>query len=159
MPLRSLFGQSKRKAYDKLISVTIGEDRTLVERDVESTGLYFVNGQDLLGYDSFPEAVARGLNGDGDKVKDIGQACVLFEPMSRPFSFDTLDWIDESRMSSRKKILASARSEAEARAIQDIQDESNYDKVSTGFLILVALFAVIGLLFLLNSGIIQGLIG
>lgn len=159
MALRNLFGQSKRTAYDKFLSITIGEDRSLVRRDIESTGLNFINGADLLGYDSFPEAVCRGLVGDGDRVKDIGQACTLYEPMARPFSFDTLDWIADARMSSRAKILASARSEAESRVIQDIQDEANYDKVSTGFLILVALFAVIGLLFLLQSGIIEDLIG
>ena len=79
--------------------------------------------------------------------------------MARPFSFDSLDWIPEAKMSSRAKVLASARSEAESRVVQDIEDEANYDKVSTGFLILVALFAVIGLLFLLQSGIIQDLIG
>lgn len=159
MALRELFGRSKRSTYDRLLSITIGEDRSLVRRDIESTGLNFVNGQDLLCYDSFPEAVCRGLLGDGDNVKDLGQACTLFEPMARPFSFDTLDWIADERMSSRSKVLASARSEAESRVIQDIQDEANYDKVSTGFLILVALFVVVGLLFLLQSGIIQDVIG
>lgn len=158
MALRSLFGSSKRTAYEKLLSVTIGEDRTLVRRAIESTGLYFVNGRDLLGYDSFPEAAARCLIGDGDKVKDLGQACTLFEPMARPLSYDTLNWIDENRMSSRAKILASARSEAESRVVQDIQDEANYDRVSTGFLILVALFAIVALLFLVQSGILQDLI-
>ena len=159
MALRSLFGKTKRTDYDKLLAVIIGEDRTLVERDIDSTGLSFVSGQDLLGYDSHTEAVGRGLHGDSDKVKDIGQACILYEPMARPFSFYTLNWIDEGRMSSRAKILASARSEAESRVVQDIQDEDNYDKVSTGFLILVALFAIIALIFLLQSGIIQDLIG
>jgi len=79
--------------------------------------------------------------------------------MARPFSYDTLDWIAESKMSSRSKVLASARSEANARVVQDIQDEAHYDRVSTGFLILVALFAIVGLIFVLQSGIIQSLIG
>lgn len=158
MALRELFGKSKRTAYIKILSITIGEDRTLVRRNIDSTGLEFVNGDDLLGYDSFPEAISRGLIGSGDKIKDIGQVCTLYEPMARPFSYDTLDWIGEKRMSSRAKILASARSEAQSRVIQDLQDEANYDRVSTGFLILVALFAIIGLVFLLQSGIIQDLI-
>lgn len=158
MALRELFGRTKRTKYDKIMALIIGEDRTLVVKDIDSTGLNFINGDDLLGYDSFPEAVARGLDGDGANVKDLGQACLLFEPMSRPLSFDILDWISEARMSSRSKVLASARSEAQSQVIQDLQDEAHYDRVSTGFLILVALFAIIALLFLLQSGIIQDLI-
>ena len=159
MALRELFGKSKRSNYDKLLAVTIGEDRTLVRRDIDSTGLNFINGQDLLGYDSSPEAVARAVLHKGGKEINIGATCTLYEPMARPFSYDTLDWIAESRMSSRAKVLASARSEAQSRVIQDIQDEANFDRVSTGFLILVAMFAIIGLVFLLQSGIIQDLIG
>lgn len=159
MALRELFGKSKRKDYDKLLAITIGEDRILVERDIDSTGLNYINGQDLAGYDSSPDSVARVLYGDGDNVKDGGQACILFEPMARPFSFDSLDWVGEDRVSSRAKVLASARSEAESRVVQDLEDEANYDRVSTGFLILVALFAITALLFLLQSGIIQQLIG
>jgi len=159
MALRELFGKSKRSDYDKLLAVTTGEDRTLVRRDIAATGLNFINGRDLLGYDSSPEGVARCIVHRGGKERIIGSACTLYEPMARPFSHDTLDWIAESKMSSRSKVLSSARSEANARVVQDIQDEAHYDRVSTGFLILVALFAVVGLLFLLQSGIIQDLIG
>jgi hypothetical protein len=159
MALRELFGKSKRSAYDKLMAVTKGEDRTLVRRDIESTGLSFINGRDLLGYDSSPEAVGKAILHRGGKEYYIGACCSLFEPMARPFSFDSLDWIPELRMSSRSKLLASARNEARSRVVQDIEDEANYDRVSTGFLILVALFAIVGLLFLLQSGIIQDIIG
>ena len=158
MALRELFGKSKRKEYDKLLSITHGEDRTLTRRDIESTGLDFINGKDLLAYDSNAEAVVRCILHKGGKEIYLGAACSLYEPMARPFSFDTLDWIAEGRMASRSKVLASARSEARARVVQDIQDEAHYDRVSTGFLILVALFAIIGLIFLLQSGIIQDLI-
>ena len=159
MALRELFGKSKRKDYDKILSVTTGEDRSLARRDIESTGLNFINGRDLLGYDSSTEAIARCILHRGGKEIYLGAACSLYEPIARPFSFDTLDWIAEDRMASRSKVLASARSEARARVVQDIQDEAHYDRVSTGFLILVALFAIVGLIFLLQSGIIQDLIG
>lgn len=159
MALRELFGKSKRKEYDKILSVTTAEDRTLVRRDIESTGLNFINGRDLLGYDSSTEAVARAVLHKGGKKIFLGACCTLYEPIARPFSYDTLDWIAEDRMATRSKVLASARSEARARVVQDIQDESHYDRVSTGFLILVSFFAIVGLIFLLQSGIIQDLIG
>jgi len=135
----------------------IGEDRKLIRRDMEATGIFFLDHKNLLAYDSLPEAIGAYTQIQGNRKRDLGQISLLYEPMARPFSFESLTWAQIEH--KEEVILASARSEGSSRAIQSMEKADRFDKMSTILLLLSAGVMGMGLLFALQSGIFSKLLG
>jgi len=149
----------KQAKVGTITNVVFGEDKTLWHRQMDATGFYFFDQSTLLGYDSFPESIGTYIHTAKQKEKYLGQTSVLFEPMARPFSFASLSWVDEKRLSEKSVILESGRSEGYAKAVRDMDIGDRFDRMSTILLIMVALVGIMALLFVIQSGVLKDLIG
>jgi len=150
------FGKKSRKA-PSAGCIIIGEDRNLSHRGLDATGVFFLDHDNLLAYDSLPEAIGSCTQLRGGRKRNLGHTSILYEPMSRPFSFQTLDWAAVDHKG--EVILASSRSEGSSRAIQAMEKEARFDKMSTILLLLSAGVIGMALLFALQSGILSSIFG
>ena len=150
------FGKKSRKALTAGC-IVIGEDRNLAHRGLDATGVFFLDHNNLLGYDSLPEAIGACTQLRGGRKRNLGHTSILYEPMSRPFSFQNLDWAMVDHKT--EVILASARSEGSSRAIQAMEKADRFDKMSTILLLLSAGVIGMALLFALQSGILSKIFG
>ena len=152
-----MFGKKDRKK-DEALCIMLGEDRKLSLEKLEATGVTLIHNDNRLAFNSLPEAIGvftRILRG-GVK-RQVGQVSVLFEPMARPYSFKDLDWAKVSH--KEEVILATARSEGAAKAVQSMEKEDRFDKMATILLLLSAGVIGMALLFALQSGIFSKLTG
>lgn len=161
MGFGTLFGfGNKNKASIYMPCIVFGEDRTKTHRDLTSTGVYLLDPKNRLGYDSFPDSIAscyeQQRNGE---MKYVGQVCVVYEPMSRPWDFKKQAWADKDLARKADVILESARCEGESQAIQEISDEDKASKMQTALLLLIGIMGVLALLYVFQSGLIQKIIG
>jgi hypothetical protein len=148
----------KRRQTTGISCVVIGEDKRLTHRTLESTGVFLLDSTNLLAFDSFPEAVGSLSRRQKDNTsKYLGLTSLLYEPMSRPFSFRTLDWVNVEH--KKDIILDSALSEGCSRAVQNMELADRFDKMSTILLIAVAGVIGMGLLFVLQSGLLSNIFG
>lgn len=151
MGLGSLFGGKSKKAT--VTCLVIGEDRKLSFRNLEATGVFFLDNSNRLAYDSLPEAIGVCTQVRNGKEKYRGQVSIIYEAMARPFSFVASTW---AQVDQREEvILASARSEGSSKAIQSMENADRFDKMSTILLLLVAGVIGMALLFALQSGILS----
>lgn len=154
-----LFSLGKRKRQTTGIScIIIGEDKRLTHRTLESTGVFLLDSQNLLAFDSFPEAIGNLSHHQKDKpAKYLGQTSILYEPMARPFSFKTLDWVT---IKHKEDVLKdSALSEGCSRAVQNMDLADRFDRMSTILLIAVAGVIGMALLFVIQSGLLSSIFG
>ena len=161
MGIARLFGLgNKNKAAISMPSVVLGEDKTKTQRNLESTGVYLLDQRNRLGYDSFPDAIASCFEEQKNGTKKyLGQTCVIFEPMSRPWDFKKCNWVDKDLARKKEVILESARSEGYSRAIQEITDEDQANRMQTALLLLIGIMGVLALLYVFQSGLIQKIMG
>lgn len=152
-----LFG-NKKKQISTIRCITIGEDKRLSHRQMESTGVFLLDSKSLLAYDSFPEAVGSlSHHQKDDTSKYLGLTSVLYEPMARPFSFRTLDW---AKIEHKEDVIKdSALSEGQSRAIQNMELADRFDKMSTILLLAVGGVMVMALLFVIQSGLLDKIFG
>ena len=152
-----IFGRKSRQTTG-IPCIVIGEDKRLTHRTLESTGVFLLDEQNLLAYNSFPEAVGSLSSRQKDEtVKYLGLTSVLYEPMSRPFSFKTLDWVNVEH--KKDVILDSALSEGCSRAVQRMDMADRFDRMSTILLIAVAGVIGMALLFVFQSGLLDNVFG
>lgn len=152
-----LFGK-KRKQTTAISCIVIGEDKRLTHRTQESTGVFMLDERNLLAYNSFPEAIGSLSHCQkSGTLKYLGLTSLLYEPMSRPFSFKTLDWVDVEH--KKDVILDSALSEGCSRAVQQMDMADRFDRMSTILLIAVAGVIGMGLLFVFQSGLLDKVFG
>lgn len=153
-----MFGRKKHK-LSAISCLVIGEDRTLDFRNEESTGLYLVDQANRLAYDSYPEAVGTHSMVSRGRTRNMGQVCVLYEPMSRPWSFKTNTWMTKEMCRKKDVILANARAEGYSMAIQRKDDDDRAAKMQLALLLLIGLFGTVVLMFVFQSGLIKSLFG
>jgi len=152
-----LFG-NKGKTTTEIPCIVIGEDKRLTHRTLDSTGVFMLDERNLLAYNSFPEAIGSLSHRQKDaKTKYLGLTSVLYEPMSRPFSFKTLDWVNVEH--KKDVILDSALSEGCSRAVQRMDMADRFDRMSTILLIAVAGVIGMALLFVFQSGLLDKVFG
>jgi len=152
-----LFGR-KVKQTSATPCIVIGEDKRLTHRTMESTGVYVLDADNLLAFDSFPEAIGSFSHRQKDDTsKYLGLTSLLYEPMARPFSFRTLDWV---KVEHKEDIIkSSALSEGCSRAVQNLELADRFEKMSTILLIAVAGVIGFGLLFVIQSGLLDNVFG
>ena len=153
-----MFGLNKKPKKTTLPCLVIGEDRKLFHREMETTGVFFLDDDNRLAYDSLPESIGMctQIMRDGTK-KYRGQVSLLYEPMARPWSFKDLGWAQVDH--NEEVILASGRSEGASRAVQRMEKEDRFDKMATILMLLSAGVIGMGLLFAVQSGIFTQLFG
>jgi len=112
-----------------------------------------------LAYDSYPEAMGTHTIVARGRARNVGQICVLYEPMSRPWSFKTNTWMPKELCRKKDVVLKNARAEGYSMSIQRKDDDDKSARMQTALLLLIALFAVVVLLFVFQSGLIADLLG
>ena len=149
------FGKKSRQT-SSIPCIVIGEDKHLSHRMLESTGVFLLDEQNLLAFDSFPEGIGSFTRRQkDDTTKYLGLASLLYEPMARPFSFKSLDWV---KMEHKKDVIKdSALSEGCSRAVQRLDLADRFDRMSTILLIAVAGVIAMALLFVLQSGLLSSI--
>ncbi len=126
----------------------IGEDRTVRDADLQSTGEYLIDGDNSLCYDVSPASVRKLVkSGVASQPHSL-----LFEPSARPFNFSTLTW--EASDSSSAVILKDARYEGANRAIEEAAQEDSTERLSMILMILAVIFGLVCLVFLAQSGML-----
>lgn len=129
-----------------------GEDKRYSRRNMESTGVYYQDKTNRLGYDSFPTAIGileRKANG---KSRTLGPISIAYEPTSHMFSFPMLDWSSEEHKDD--VILDTAFAEGCSRAVQREDRKEWMDRLMTIFLLAVAGGVILLLLIAIQSGVL-----
>ena len=148
---------NKNKESFKIHCIVVGEDKNLMHRTLESTGVFLLDAKNLLGYDSFPECMASFFRIRRGKARFIGLTSLLYENMARPFSIATLDWAKVEHKEA--PIKEGAISEGCSKAVQRLDLLDRFDKMTTILLLAVAGVIGIGLLFAFQTGLFQDLFG
>lgn len=152
------FWSKKGKETTIVRCIMIGEDKRLSHREMESTGIFLQDSRNLLAYDSVPEAMGSlSFRQKDGTSKYLGLTSMLYEPMARPFSFKTLEWVNVEH--KRDVILDSALSEGCSRAVQNMELADRFDRMSTILLIAVAGVIGMALLFVFQSGLLDKIFG
>jgi len=159
MGFADLFSRKQKTKSTMIGCCIIGEDKTLQRQlKLEATGLYLIQNTNLLGYDTFTDTIGSYTVATENGKPDFrGPTALLYEPMARPFSFKDMEWKQDTH--KKDVLLESARREGEARAVQQLQDSDRFDRISTVLLLLSALFGILVLLYVFQSGILSKLIG
>lgn len=151
-----LFGK-KGKGGTTITCIAIGEDKILMHRNLKSTGAFLLDSKNLLAYDSFPECIGSCTRVAKGKRKYLGLTSLLYENMARPFSFKTLKWIEV--MHKEDQIKDSALSEGCSKAVQRLDFNDRFDRMTTILMLAVAGVIGLALLFAFQSGLFQKIIG
>jgi len=148
----------RNKDTSAITCLVIGEDKALDHRKLESTGVFLLDSKNLTAFGSFPEAIGSFTQRRKDgKSKYLGVTSILYEPMARPFSFKSLEWV---KVEHKKDVIKdSALSEGCSRAVQQMDMADRFDRMSTILLIAVAGVIGLALLFVLQSGLIGDIFG
>lgn len=157
MAFFNLFGGKNKP--NKIIGLSLGEDRTATKKAPESTGIFLADTKNLLAYGSFPDAIGMAVLVTPKGRKLLGQVAIFYEPMSRPFSFIKLDWVEAERLNDETVILRCARSEAKAKAVQQMELEDRFDRMFTILLLLCGIFGALALMYAIQSGTLSRLFG
>jgi len=133
-----------------LSCLTIGEDKTAPWRKEESTGMYLLDRNNRLAYDSCPSAVKPLTIHRNGKVQYKGQCAILYENMSRPFNFDTLNWVEGER--KKEVVLGTAVHEGCSMAVQQIIDENRFNRTATLLMLALGILGALALLAAYQGG-------
>jgi hypothetical protein len=141
----------KQQQVIKVACLCIGEDKVAPWRKEESTGMYLLDRDNRLAYDSCPEAVVPLIVHKGGTAKYRGQVALLYENMSRPFNFTTLRWVEGER--KKDTILATAINEGCSMAVQQIVDENRFNRVATILMLALGLLGILAFLAAYQGGV------
>ena len=151
-----LFSPNRKQQKIPIINcLCIGEDRIAPWRKEESTGMYLLDRNNRLAYDSCPEAEVPLIVHRRGVVKHYGQCAMLYENMARPFNFTTLDWVKSER--KEEAILGTAVFEGCSMAVQQIVDETRFNRTATLLMLALGIFALFGFLAAYQSGVFSNL--
>jgi hypothetical protein len=138
MPVQNPF---KTKPINNIHCLVIGEDKTLTHQYGESTGVHVLFHKTRTGYDSFPNAIANYTKAENGQRLFLGPHCIVFEPMSRPWSFSDGTW---AKIKHKKEVICTtALHEGCSMAIQQQNVRERFNKVAN------ILFLVCGILILI----------
>jgi hypothetical protein len=147
------------KKADRLMALVVDEDRRDPMKPMTSTGIYLIDDQQRHCFDSYPEAFADCIEIKEGKERYLGQVCLLYGPMARPFSFQTLDWIPKETIKKEKVILDTGLANAHSLVIQAREREDKQGWFKTIALAVFGLFAILILLFIVQSGLLSNVFG
>lgn len=144
---------SPNRKHQKVVTLSclcIGEDKTAPWRKEESTGMYLLDRDNRLAYDSCPEAIVPLRIHRNGKVQDKGQCALLYENMSKPFSFNKLTWVKDER--KKDVVLATAVHEGCSMAVQQIVDENRFNRTATLLMLALGILGALALLAAYQGG-------
>jgi len=141
----------KQQKVVVLSCLCIGEDKAAPWRKEESTGMYFLDRDNRLAYNSCPEAVVPVRFHRKGKVQYKGQCAILYENMSRPFNFETLTWAQDE--GKKDTILGTAVNEGCSMAVQQIVDENRFNRTATLLMLALGILGIMGFLAAWNGGV------
>jgi len=155
MGLGKLIGKNENKTT-KALCLIIGEDKRFTLRQLETTGVYYLDYNNRLAFDSFPMAIGSAIQPRNGNIRMLGPVSLLYEPTSRPYSFTDLAWTEEEH--KEDVILDTAFAEGCSRAIQKEGNQQYFNKLTT-ILLIVALGAVaLAFLAALQTGILSDML-
>jgi len=154
--VNTLSGNDAGKAINALLYV-FGEDKRYSKRNMESTGVYFQDNHNRLGYDSFPTGIGVLTRKANGRSRTLGPISIAYEPTSKLYSFSALDWSTEEH--KEDVILDTAFAEGCARAIQREDRQEWMNRLMTIFLLAVMGGIILILLIAAQSGIFGDIFG
>jgi hypothetical protein len=143
----------KQQKVVTLNCLCIGEDKVAPWRKEESTGTYLLDRNNRLAYDSCPDAVVPLTIHHNGKVKYKGQCAILYEDMSRPFNFSTLNWGVKEDDQKKDVILSTAVYEGCSMAVQQIVDENRFNRTANLLMLALGILGIMGFLAAWNGGV------
>ena len=147
-----LFSPNRKQQKVVILNcLCIGEDKVTPWRKEESTGSYLLDRDNRLAYDTCPDAVVPLTIHRNGKVQHKGECAILYEGTSRPFNFNTLDWVKEDR--KRDVILGTAVNEGCSMAVQQIVDENRFNRTATILMLALGILGIMGFLAAWNGGV------
>lgn len=155
MGLGKLVGKNENKTT-KALCLIIGEDKRVSRRQLETTGVYYLDYENRLAFDSFPVAIGSAVQQRNGNLRMLGPVSLLYEPSSRPFSFTDLAWTTEEH--KEDVILDTAFAEGCSRAVQREDRREWFNKLTT--ILLIAVLGVLALAFMaaLQTGILSEMV-
>ena len=155
MGLGKLIGRTEVKTT-KALCLIIGEDKRISRRQLETTGVYYLDYNNRLAFDSFPVAIGSAIHPRNGNIRMLGPVSLLYEPSSRPYNFTTLGWTTEEH--KEDVILDTAFAEGCSKAIQKEDGRSQFNKLTT--ILLIATLGAVALAFLaaLQTGILSDML-
>jgi len=154
--ISKLRGNDGIKSADAMLYV-FGEDKRYSRRNMESTGVYFQDNNNRLGYNSFPSAIGVLLRKINGRARTLGPISIAYEPTSKLYSFPNLDWSAEEH--KEDVILDNAFAEGCARAVQRDERQEWMNRLMTIFLLAVMGGIILILLIAGQSGILGDIFG
>lgn len=155
MGLKNLLNKDGTKV-SKLLCLIIGEDKCCSLPKLETTGVYSLDNNNRLAFNSLPFAIGIARIHQNGRVRNLGPVSIYYEPTSRPYSFTELEWTGVEH--KEDVILDTAFAEGCSRAIQR-EDRTNYFNRLTTILLIATLGAVaLALIAALQSGILADMV-
>ena len=147
-----LFSPNRKQQKVVVLScLCIGEDKAAPWRKEESTGMYLLDRDNRLAYDSCPDSIVPVRIHQKGKVKYKGQCAILYENMSRPFNFKALNWVEGER--KKDTILGTAVNEGCSMAVQQIVDENRFNRTATLLMLALGILGIMGFLAAWHGGV------
>jgi hypothetical protein len=151
-----LFSPNRNKQKAVAINcLCIGEDKITPWRKEESTGMYLLDRNNRLAYDSCPEAVVPLIVHRRGMAKQKGQCGIVYENMSRCYNFKTLDWVKTDR--KEEVIKETAVYEGCSMAVQQIVDENRFNRTVTLLMLALGILGIFGFLAAWQGGLFANL--
>lgn len=155
MGLGKLIGRNTDKPT-KALCLILGEDKRFYLRHLVTTGVYYLDYNNRLAFDSFPVAIGSAVQPRNGNIRMLGPVSLLYEPTSRPFSFTDLAWTEEEH--KEDVILDTAFAEGCSKAIQKEDRRDYFNKLTT--ILLIATLGAVALAFMaaLQTGILSDML-
>jgi len=154
--LNKFSGNDTARVVNALCYV-FGEDKRYSRRNMESTGVYFQDNTNRLGYDSFPTGIGILVRKANGRERIMGPISIAYEPTSHLYSFPMLDWSSEEH--KEEVILDNAFAEGVARAVQREDRQEWMNRLMTIFLLAVMGGVIFLLLIAAQSGLFGNIFG
>jgi len=140
----------------KASCLIVGEDRRFRLRGLETTGVYYLDYDNRLAFDSFPKAISSAVQPRNGNMRMLGPISLLYEPTSRPYSFADLAWTPEEH--KEDVILDTAFAEGCSMAIQREDRRDWFNKLTT--ILLIGMLGLLALAFMvaMQTGVLSSLL-
>ncbi|MDD5094056.1 MAG: hypothetical protein PHV74_06735 [Dehalococcoidia bacterium] len=136
------FWESTADSKPKVIQFIAGEDRRFTKKALDSTGAFFLDPDNLLGYFCMTGGMRRYIIRDSSgRVKTKGQVGLIFELSAQPWNFNTNTW--ESDVTQDDIIMSNALDDGLSNADKQIEKQKTYEGLLP---VLMILGSIIGLI-------------
>lgn len=155
MGLKQLLNRDTNK-LPRALCLIIGEDKRFALRQLETTGVYYLDYKNRLAFDSFPVAIGSAIQPRNGNIRMLGPVSLLYEPTSRPYSFTDLVWTEEEH--KEDVILDTAFAEGCSLAIQKEGTQQYFNRLTTILLIVVLGAVALAFMAALQTGILSDML-